>query len=534
MLQALEADTFEDLRPDAVAADYAEIALRSGRPADALDVLQLRLGEAPYDEPRFYRLRSRALADLGRTGEAVELTEEGLDRFPGNVPLFAQRFNREPAPDPLLVRRLRRLEEAAPDYRRLLLSYADRLDNPAERRAEIERYFDLGGEDPLASVLMLEVTEDPEAELERFQTLGGLEDKYLIERSYAALPEGDAKTRLRELLRDYTGVMDRDENRDGFIDARYELQGGDLRRWVQDRNSDGVPELDVTFRNRVPRAATILQSVGRLESAAVAQSAGVPRSAGSSQSAGAAAPQSSEGAEAVASSPAGIPPGGQRYVTLRYGDYPDVERAALVGPGEPSPRLSLDPSRLSPTLRRISRDDFLVYYDLRPAALELPILGEQVDWGSSVPDAALDLQFTDALPIVSDEDLRRGAFRRYSLEQGERVTQWLSAGEITREEADRDGDGRVDHRLLFESGVPISGIRDVDDDGRFEVSEQYQNGSLRFIAVDDDDDGVAEYMERHGEDLRLSWDLNEDGEIDVEELRRGRREIQRVFELNRR
>ena len=482
--EALEEGNFGSLALDAVAADYAQVSLRIGQPEQAVRILDRHVGEPPYENPRLYRLRSEALNALGRPGDAVDVTASGLERFPGDVELFSLKFNREQSPDPLLLRRLRRLEAESPAYSRLLLSYAALLENPAERRREIERYFDLGGEDPLASVLMLEVTEDPRPEIDRFESLGGVEDKYLVERAYGSLQEGEARTRLRELINGFTGVMERDEDRDGFVEGRYELQGGDLRRWTRDRDTDGVPEFDVTFRDRVPQAATLLQGDG--------------------------------------------------YATLRYGDFPDVDRAALVGPGEPSPALSLNPAEVSPTLRTISRDNFLVYYDIRPGALEMQILSDQMDWGSPVPDAALSLGVVEALPILTDQALRRAAHRRYSLVRGERVTQWLTEGLVAREEADRNGDGRVDHRLLFEDGQAVSGIRDVDSDGIFEVSEQYSDGELRLIAVDDDDDGIAEYTERHGDDLRLAWDFDDDGEIDVEELRQGRERVERAFELNRR
>jgi hypothetical protein len=72
-------------------------------------------------------------------------------------------------------------------------------------------------------------------------------------------------------------------------------------------------------------------------------------------------------------------------------------------------------------------------------------------------------------------------------------------------------------------------VRDADGDGVFEVSEQYAAGELRYIAVDEDADGVPEYTERYDGETVFSWDLNDDGEIDVEELRRGRETLERRF-----
>jgi hypothetical protein len=481
--RALAADTFEALNRSTAATDFAELLIRIGHGERAVGVLTNNLGDEPYQSARAYAALARAYRLAGRPGVANRTVQAGRDRFPDSVELLSFVMSEEPDPDSLLVRRLRAVEAETPAYRSLLLRYAASLDNPADRRSEIERYFSLGGSDPVASVLILEVTEEPGDELQRFEELGGLGDKGLIERVYAALPAGEAKESFASTLRDITGVLHRDENRDGFIEARYELARGELMRWMVDADTDGLPEADITLDGRVPLAATIQQNGG--------------------------------------------------YATLRYGDYPDVAQIALVEEtrvgGAGAPPLTMDGSVRSPTLRQFTTRTFGTYYEVRPGALNAQILSREVGWGSDIPDAALGVELAAALPLYTDEVLRNAGYRLHSREDSGEVTDWLRNGRIERQAADRDGDGAIDHRLVFEQGSPVSGVRDADGDGFFEVSEQYEGGELRYIAVDGDGDGVPEYTERHDETSVFSWDLNGDGEIDVQELRRGRETLERRF-----
>ncbi|MFW5728467.1 MAG: tetratricopeptide repeat protein [Spirochaetota bacterium] len=480
---ALGGPSFAALERSEVVVDFAEILLRVGEGARAEEVLSRHLGQPPYTTDRAYAVGSRALRATGDDAGANELLQRGLERFPDSVALFALQFDNLEVPDPSTVRRLRALREESDAYRRLLLQYAETLEDSALRRDEIEGYFEAGGEDPLASVLLLEVTESPLEELERFEELGGLGDKGLIERAYAALPEGEARQELRATVGSLTGSVVRDENRDGFVEERYEFARGRMMRWIIDADTDGVPELDMSLRGRVPVAATINQQPG--------------------------------------------------YVTLQYGDYPDVETIALVEDDADAPIMSTNPSVVSPTLRPIDLETFREYYEVRPGAISAPILSEEVDWGADVPDAVLAVRATAAFPLFTREDLRRGSHRRHRLDGMARITEWLDEGAVQLLAADRSGDGRVDHRIAFRAGAPVSGIRDADGDGHFEVSEQYLDGELRYIAVDGDGNGVAEYSETHGtgtdDETRFAWDLNQDGEIDVEELRRGRQRIEERF-----
>jgi hypothetical protein len=87
-------------------------------------------------------------------------------------------------------------------------------------------------------------------------------------------------------------------------------------------------------------------------------------------------------------------------------------------------------------------------------------------------------------------------------------------GATTFVEEDLDGDGRLDHRVWYEHGLPVRGARDLTGDGTFEATEIYRNGKLWKSAVDTDGSGVADYTEVFGAAPIRLWDYDEDGKDD--------------------
>jgi hypothetical protein len=98
----------------------------------------------------------------------------------------------------------------------------------------------------------------------------------------------------------------------------------------------------------------------------------------------------------------------------------------------------------------------------------------------------------------------------------------LLNGETVRIDEDPDPRGRYRRYVLFAGGTPVTGYRDLDDDGRFEVSEQYARGALQRIALDQDGDGNQELVELFEAGSPLAsekrWDYDDDGRFDSREL----------------
>lgn len=192
---------------------------------------------------------------------------------------------------------------------------------------------------------------------------------------------------------------------------------------------------------------------------------------------------------------------------ISYGSYPEIADVSVVD-GE---------------LRRV--------YRVRPGRVTYPILAEELDWGADIPGPAFRFRLTDAPPLVSEELLRRNAFRLEIGPDGGPADRVLSLDEgvVVREVRDGDADGRIDHVISYADGEPASGMRDADGDGRFETAEQYADGELVLLLVDTDNDGRPDYREELAPQQRYAWDYDGDGTIDAQELLVGQGEVLRRF-----
>ena len=73
----------------------------------------------------------------------------------------------------------------------------------------------------------------------------------------------------------------------------------------------------------------------------------------------------------------------------------------------------------------------------------------------------------------------------------------------------------MDHIVLYNNEVPVSGMQDLDGDGVFEITEQYTKGKLTTLRFDGDGDGNPDYIQNYTAGERKMWDLNSDGKFDV-------------------
>jgi tetratricopeptide (TPR) repeat protein len=180
------------------------------------------------------------------------------------------------------------------------------------------------------------------------------------------------------------------------------------------------------------------------------------------------------------------PEGGQS--TLYYGEYPWVDRVVDAGPGAGRT------------------------WTLAHRSLGAPILG---DGGARVPTAG---EVVRAAVRLEEPAGSTAGIRSVEMRDGLRV--YL--------EEDANGDGRVDHRLWYERGVPVRGERDLTGDGSFEAVETWTAGVLSQLSVDTNGDGRFDYAETYHPAARL-WDYNEDGRNDSRETSDGAGGLVREF-----
>lgn len=89
-------------------------------------------------------------------------------------------------------------------------------------------------------------------------------------------------------------------------------------------------------------------------------------------------------------------------------------------------------------------------------------------------------------------------------------------GEIYHIKEDSQSDGFFDHFLTVSAWLPETGYRDINNDGKIDIFEYYENGKLIGIAVDWDNNGKSEYLEDWSLLDIKTWDFNEDSYFDAE------------------
>jgi Tfp pilus assembly protein PilF len=470
-----------------------------GRPAQAEAQLQRALVRYP-DTPKLYLLAADLMLRQKRSSEAAAL----LDRALGGSPA---------SPDLLYAR-----------------ARAERV--PARRLDFLRRYFDAGGSDPGAALLMLTslltaydagtrasreaqgeaagvaadtaaeperadqertaLADEAEAALERFFRLGGgrrvrmidaLRDTLLVRQAATAeRPEDSGSstdglyTRLVQradaAVAGYSGERVVDSDGDGLYEELYRYTDGWLQLWLIDQDQDGRPEARVEFADGEPARLLFLPGES-----------------------------------------------GGDGVEYRYSRYPYL--GDLAYSGEQSTRVY----RLTP-FRYLSQA-------VRPVEVQAPTLaaGEADAAGAAAHLGPADHPLGRRLvagPVTAEAEARRRSSRMEEyLSPGEgegrpadRVVTFLN-GETVRIDEDPDSQGRYRHYILFAGGAPVSGRRDLDDDGVFELSEEYAGGALRRIALDQDGNGTPEMVELYRPGARQAaekeWDYNDDGRFDSRE-----------------
>jgi len=180
-------------------------------------------------------------------------------------------------------------------------------------------------------------------------------------------------------------------------------------------------------------------------------------------------------------------------ITVRYGTYPFAASVSL-------------PST-----------DGSVRYRVRPFTLTVSVL-QTLPVGGPRIDSVLELS-TD-LGSVDLSGVARASVERELLDRAGNVVEvhGLVDGAVVTARRDTNADGRMDHLVVYKNGKPVNALRDIDGDGYFEVAESYVNGEISMVSVDEDDNGtpdVTEYAHNSGE---RTWDLNQDGVVDVREF----------------
>ncbi len=152
-------------------------------------------------------------------------------------------------------------------------------------------------------------------------------------------------------------------------------------------------------------------------------------------------------------------------------------------------------------------------YELEPYRQRLAL------FAGSPPFGAAPLRLA-AVRWPAEAEVGRMAFAMRETPAGEAERRYtLQAGQMVRLEESPYDDGKYGRVVEYARGQPVSGRRDLDQDGFFEVRETYSTGALAGLSEDSDGDGRPEFWEQFGpEGTRRFWDYDGDGRADSREL----------------
>jgi tetratricopeptide (TPR) repeat protein len=441
--EALKSASWSKTDPDTARQSLAEALIRTGRYAEAISILTSLTAAKPEISRAAYLLAD-AYLESGKYGEAEKAIANSLRFFPKyeglyllSARLFTLRGNAEAARQAVKTG-LREM----PDSLALRLKQAGLEADPASRIRDVDEYTAKGGSDPQAAVIALEAgVEQPEKYITIFLSNKGLSRLDLTRRvsAVAAKTVGIARS-FQTALSEYTGNRDLDLAGDGFYEERWEYVDGAPRRWVRDRNRDGIPEYVAGFSDGRARTLTL--------------------------------------------------PKGNSSLTIAYEEYPFIYSVTMTDKTGKK-EFTLAPRTLgcflldAPALAT-------------PEALEAAA-SFHVPTESEIIEAA-----------VGEEDFRPNAStadRRIGLDRGKR----------TYMEEDAGGHGVIDHKVWYEDGLPVKGLRDLRGDGAWQETDTYRSGKLWKSVVDTDGDGKPDYAELRDGGLIKLWDYNEDGIDDARE-----------------
>lgn len=132
--------------------------------------------------------------------------------------------------------------------------------------------------------------------------------------------------------------------------------------------------------------------------------------------------------------------------------------------------------------------DFLSYCDVI----------EQVEWNMDEYDL---LQRSQNVSEYFDQNY---IFRKY----------YLHNGRIFMVREDSDLNGRPDRLLKTNNWQPLAAIRDLDEDGTFDLYEYFHEGQWEGVFLDNDNDQRGDFLESWNPVEILIWDFNQDGFMD--------------------
>jgi tetratricopeptide (TPR) repeat protein len=265
--RALSNDSWLKTEPAVARGEKAELLLRIQKVMEAKELLLQVIEERPRD-PRAYFLLVESYRKLGNQKEALQTVRFALDRFPEDAALHllhAQLLYG--MGDERLARIIfERVVQQKPSSLEALVTQALLEKSDEIRKDVLKKYFEMGGTDPRAAVMSLEVDREllPNT-FDRFFDWEGNKYVDLLQRIFYAIQENEElKRRYFERVQGYSGERIIDRDWDGFYEVKYVYRKGEIETVYLDSNQDGSPELVVDLLKKQP-VSFATQNNGKIE-----------------------------------------------------------------------------------------------------------------------------------------------------------------------------------------------------------------------------------------------------------------------------
>ena len=193
-------------------------------------------------------------------------------------------------------------------------------------------------------------------------------------------------------------------------------------------------------------------------------------------------------------------PGDKVLLSIQYSIYPFVEKVEA----------------------RTPQGDGKAYFPV-PEKLALPLIKALPVFQDNAQRILFPYQFDRGYGLFGTEEVKKTA---YKIEETgpsspylRRYQVWNGKIQKLEEIVQKGREEQVFRRVNFQDEKPVSGERDLDMDGFFDIKEYYSGGILK--ALEFRNGGSAVYREIFSPERLKEWDLNGDGVLDVKEYRNG-------------
>jgi tetratricopeptide (TPR) repeat protein len=461
---ALKASSWETYTPGEGIVHLCRLLTELRLYKEALFLLaDTETGNSAFFSAEEYEILLRCHEGLGEKKNLETSLRSALAAFPDES-FFLETFFR--TSDPLRAETVRRFDLLKLEPEKHLPAIASYIKSAANSDGVLQLawdYFRAGGNDPAVSCLLIEKgLVDPQREIERFISFGGLSRIDLLRKIDQTL-RFQYPQLVADALSSFSGEAVLDADGDGISEEKFLIKMGKPVIWKIDEDQDGLDEVSVDFSE-----TTLLPSKLTCTT-------------------------------------------GDSGMIAGYADYPYADEALYYKGG-------LYPASSSGIADQTFRNHIL------PGTLALPVISgvlPPVSGGAAWLNYRLDRNFV----TLSREKVEAASYmyeERNARESGYTRIVFLEDGKVRQIDIVYSGgnESLVFHRLVFQNGKCSYGWRDLDRDGTFDVREYYdEDGKLDSVAIDTTGDGKPDYFESFFPENITEWDTDGDGILDAREVR---------------